>query len=719
MANKFNITIGAIDNATKVVRKIKTQFSKFTRPITNLQRSVGRLGKEIGFDKMRASIGKATRAAQDFGGRLFSLGAPLMGLIGGGTIAGLSSMISGFASASVQAQNMAASIGISARDLAGYRGAASMAGLSAGEMDSSLKSLNQTMQDAGAGRNQQAYFFMRRLGMQFRRTKDGAIDTTKTLSDLSKVITNPKIKNNPAVQQRIASTFGVESLLPMLRKGPEAIAEFQKKMDSVTFSPSKKGMENASRFHESMELFKASVGGVKDAIADKLIPVLMPVIAKFTEWIVKNRELISSKVEDFFKRLVSFIEKIDFEELINQCKGMFSAIGSVVDALGGWKTIVIAIAGIKLAGFIASIVSTAGALTNVLAPALRLILGLIISNPIGATIAAIAAAAYLIYRNWDEVKAFFIEAWQEIKEAFDGGLLGISKLIINWSPIGLFYRVFQKVMDYFGIKLPKKFTDFGSNIIKNLIRGVKGEAPILMSEVDDIGDGINNRLENKKNQSNFSGWGNSSQSGSQWMPQWMGGGGNAGQNLGQSIAKSLRIKNSEATAGGTTHDATFKLAKILQGAKGNNLVRFAAFNDEYHQKRFKRGGADSRHRYGLAFDASFKNRQQGYQAVNDIKQYLSSLGFRPGKDFFVQYELKSKKNTAEHLHFQWQNQGAANRFSGNYQMPNINNKNSLIAQNNGPLEITINAPSRETTVEAKRGDQVVPVKVNYAMSSDF
>ena len=183
------------------------------------------------------------------------------------------------------------------------------------------------------------------------------------------------------------------------------------------------------------------------------------------------------------------------------------------------------------------------------------------SNPIGAAIAAIAIAAFLIYKNWGAVKSFFIglwdgiqdgirpvlpllemiafgwqqiwdvvkgffsdffssndeasesaqgfgyiigyilgsilnigpmildgwrmifdgifslvgSAWEQIKTAFDGGLLGILGLRLNRTPIGAFYSAFAAVLSWFGIELPGKFTEFGSNIISGLWNGLKAK----------------------------------------------------------------------------------------------------------------------------------------------------------------------------------------------------------------------------------------------------
>lgn len=115
---------------------------------------------------------------------------------------------------------------------------------------------------------------------------------------------------------------------------------------------------------------------------------------------------------------------------------------------------------------------------------------LMLTNPILLAITAIAVAAYLIYRNWGPISEFFSNLWSQItvlfapigawfgariteaKNAFSGGIQGMSALIINWSPFGLFYAAFAKVLSWFGIELPSTFTGYGRMIIDGLINGI-------------------------------------------------------------------------------------------------------------------------------------------------------------------------------------------------------------------------------------------------------
>ncbi|HCP6716840.1 TPA: phage tail tape measure protein [Escherichia coli] len=115
-------------------------------------------------------------------------------------------------------------------------------------------------------------------------------------------------------------------------------------------------------------------------------------------------------------------------------------------------------------------------------------------NPIGLVITAVAAAAYLIYRNWGAVSSWFKQRWADIQEAFNGGIVGTGKLLINWSPAGLLYKAFAAAPKYFGVALPAKFTDFGGHLVDGLINGIKNKWGSLKSSVTGMGDSISSRF---------------------------------------------------------------------------------------------------------------------------------------------------------------------------------------------------------------------------------
>lgn len=152
------------------------------------------------------------------------------------------------------------------------------------------------------------------------------------------------------------------------------------------------------------------------------------------------------------------------------------------------------------------------------------------TNPIGLIITGIAVAAYLIYNNWEPISAWFSNLWTKvtgyfqnfcnwvqgiwtgatewvssawsgvsdyfgqlwdgITSFFDSGIGNITATILNWSPLGLFQQVFSTLLSWFGIDMPAKFTEFGSNIISGLVNGIRNAWEGAKQIVSDLGDGI-------------------------------------------------------------------------------------------------------------------------------------------------------------------------------------------------------------------------------------
>ncbi|MFJ2988344.1 phage tail tape measure protein [Collimonas sp. NPDC087041] len=133
-------------------------------------------------------------------------------------------------------------------------------------------------------------------------------------------------------------------------------------------------------------------------------------------------------------------------------------------------------------------------------------------NPIGLAVTAIGLAAYLIYQYWGPIKEFFVSLWDgvssvftaawagikafagglwaDVKQAFGGGIVGVNALVLNWSPLGLFYQAFAGVMSWFGVELPSKFSDFGLNIMQGLANGITGALSTVKAAVTGAGDNV-------------------------------------------------------------------------------------------------------------------------------------------------------------------------------------------------------------------------------------
>lgn len=107
---------------------------------------------------------------------------------------------------------------------------------------------------------------------------------------------------------------------------------------------------------------------------------------------------------------------------------------------------------------------------------------------IAAVVAVLAGGAYLIYRNWDQVKEYFTSSWAEIRAGFNAGIGGILTVLANFSPIGLIYQAFSAVLNYLGIELPTRFTEFGNMIVNGLVNGLLAGLGQIKSAIGSLGE---------------------------------------------------------------------------------------------------------------------------------------------------------------------------------------------------------------------------------------
>ena len=110
----------------------------------------------------------------------------------------------------------------------------------------------------------------------------------------------------------------------------------------------------------------------------------------------------------------------------------------------------------------------------------------LLANPIGIAIAAIAAAAFLIYRYWEPIKAFFQGLWRAIRAAFADGLSGIAAALGKWSPLGLLQQPLVAAISLLGALLPARFAGLGQSLISGLVQGLTAGLGTVKSAITNL-----------------------------------------------------------------------------------------------------------------------------------------------------------------------------------------------------------------------------------------
>lgn len=246
----------------------------------------------------------------------------------------------------------------------------------------------------------------------------------------------------------------------------------------------------------------------QDATLRDLLRRLTDVVRNVGVWVKANPELVGTIVQ-----------------VVAAIAALVTGFGAV--ALGIAATIApfallrygLSVFGLRLPGVISLVGSLARLLVGPLIAGLRMVAiaaWTLAANPaflaVAAVLAAIAGAAYLIWRNWDEwgpsilsvmdwiwngLKAIFDYivrdfkvAWETVKTAWDGGLTGLLELFINWSPMGVIVSAFSQVMRYLGVELPGRFTDFGKMMMQGLVNGIESLGGAVREAITGVADKV-------------------------------------------------------------------------------------------------------------------------------------------------------------------------------------------------------------------------------------
>ena len=196
---------------------------------------------------------------------------------------------------------------------------------------------------------------------------------------------------------------------------------------------------------ESFDGFKMGLNGISEALfpaydavsrfvstTDLLTPIL-----PFIEEAVGSASLA---FQTFARGVVFAVDTIEELGIVQMIGGWFS---SASDALSPFSDTLSTI-GLYIADFAGAFATAAGilgvgsAVFSVIAGGLGIVgsaftaLGAVmIANPVGLTIAAIAGAAYLIYNNWGAVSGFFTGLWSSVTASTTSAMQSISDAIAN------------------------------------------------------------------------------------------------------------------------------------------------------------------------------------------------------------------------------------------------------------------------------------------------
>lgn len=418
---KLQFTIDAVDKAT----------SKLTGINKAVERTVERLGAP--YRKLRASINSLVESGglERVQGALAGVrerfaALPLLATAAAGGVA--AAMLQTIRRVD-QLVDSSKTLGVPIEQLQRLGFAAQMSGSSREEMGSALQFLSMNMVEAISGSKEMQQSF-RHVGLEVQQLrKMNAVQVFEAIADkFEKVGDAGQNAERKIALTRALMGRGGAAMVQMLNQGSKAFQELYAEADRLGVISA----DQAGRFAsaaDALDRMAFGANGFLSAMTSAALPALERVVQRFTEMGEAGRGALAERIGTALGR---FIEKLPdlLTKLAAVASGIAVVLGyvdAVASAFGGWGTFIgvvaTAIAG-KAVWALALFTKGVWALGAAIA-----------ATPLGAfllVVGGIAAAAYLIYENWEPIKQWFADLWASIVAGVNDVVEVFGKLIPGW-----------------------------------------------------------------------------------------------------------------------------------------------------------------------------------------------------------------------------------------------------------------------------------------------
>lgn len=253
------------------------------------------------------------------------------------------STINSAAALGMQAKNLDMSV----QELQSYQRAAERAGGTAEGMTAALVSSQNEAAKFKMGQLSDSTSWFLRMGGNVKELKDG----NTYLLARSRIIAD-MYKKDPGRARFVAGEMGIgDGEFNLLKQGPQAVLALvaaQEKRSVITDKEAAQALDLRNKYLDLRDTFE-SVG---TKILISLIPVfdkLMGYLQQLADWVANNKDAIATKVTALVDGFVAFAKSAD----------------QAVQSLGGWKNILLFLAGLKLVSMTSGLLGLAGSLTTV------------------------------------------------------------------------------------------------------------------------------------------------------------------------------------------------------------------------------------------------------------------------------------------------------------------------------------------------------------------
>lgn len=303
----FRFDIVGQDKATVAINRINAKLTALSRPSREFTAALSALSRNTGVDMVAKGFGRLATNAALAARRVASMVPAIGAIAGAGSIAGVAALAAHLGRTAIQSDNLAAKLGMGARQLQVFQVAARLVGVSADESAGSLDSLANTLEHARWDPTTAAY--LRQLNIEVRRLPNGSVDAVDALRQIADVVA--KLPNAQA-QRTVADAFGIAGMLPLLRRGSAGIDELQKRANGFAAVLDGPAMAAGKAYNEQLVRFEEATERLKRSLGIALLPAVNDTVAAITRLTDRYGGVVASKIGETVRDIAEWIRKTDW-----------------------------------------------------------------------------------------------------------------------------------------------------------------------------------------------------------------------------------------------------------------------------------------------------------------------------------------------------------------------------------------------------------------------
>lgn len=417
MAGRFSVeaVFKAVDKITAPVSRMSGRVGKFTRKLErglrNVNRTVGKLAQGL-------------KSAATFA-------------IAGVTVAATAAAIAlkKFADSADALAKLSRRLDFPIEELQEWRFVAEQSGLSAEQFDKSLEKFTKTVGEARAGTGT-LVTILKKSNPELLKQITSAENTAEAFDLYLQALRGTENQMDRTALATAAFGRTGAKFLNITEQSADAVKALrmeQRENGVIT----KQQANAAEAWNDALNSLTRSLIGLRDSVLAPLLPIFTEYARKLREMIIVNRELITQKIQKFFKFVGA-----NAGSFLKVAKNVGIAIGVITALIIALKIFIVVMTAVNLVMSLNPIVLIVLAIIALIAAVAAAIIwwdelkAAFMNLSTGAKIAIAAvvgpigwlvAAAGLIMENWEPIKAFFKDLWGFVVETFDKALAAITK----------------------------------------------------------------------------------------------------------------------------------------------------------------------------------------------------------------------------------------------------------------------------------------------------